>query len=102
MAPVPAGGPSKVCFMVGSSLAQGDHASQLWKSFTWANTIGGGAEIVALRTTRYSGGCSATTIRKTITTTASPIRIFLIIRHPLRSQGIRQADRYCGLTMTIQ
>src|SRR6266850_2241265 len=37
-APVPAAAPSKVFRAAGSSLAHGDHASHLWKSFTWANT----------------------------------------------------------------
>src|SRR5262245_54909614 len=37
-APCPASGPSKPILAAGSSLAQGDQASHLWKSFTCANT----------------------------------------------------------------
>ena len=44
MAPVPADAPSKVFLAVGSSFAQGDHASHLWKSLTCANTAEGAAE----------------------------------------------------------
>src|SRR5215813_7169918 len=59
-APSPADGPSKVVFALGSSFAHGDHASHLWKSFTWAKTADAGAAIVADRAIRYSEGCSAT------------------------------------------
>jgi|GEM_PF-6259665 len=38
MAPIPADRPSKVTLAAGSSFADGDQASQLWKSFTCANT----------------------------------------------------------------
>ena len=55
-APVPAGAPSKVFRAAGSSLAHGDHASHLWKSFTWANTAAGGAAMVAVRVIRNSEG----------------------------------------------
>src|SRR6185369_13223297 len=79
MAPLPEAGPSKVCFIFGSSLAHGDHFSQLWKSFTCKNMSGGGAATVALRVTRYSGGCNATTIRNSTMTTRRPRTILLII-----------------------
>src|SRR6266436_2072782 len=48
-APSPADGPSKVVSASGSSFAQGDHASHLWKSFTCAKTSDAGAAIVADR-----------------------------------------------------
>ena len=54
-----------------------DQASQLWKSFTCANTRSGAAATAAVRETRYSSGCKATTIRKTTTSAAKPRRIFL-------------------------
>ena len=41
-APSPDRGPSNVALALGSSFAQGDQASQLWKSFTCANTRSGG------------------------------------------------------------
>src|SRR6266480_5887826 len=57
-----------------------DHASQLWKSFTWANTAAAGAAIVVLRVIWNSEGCraasTATTATTSATTTASPTRIF--------------------------
>src|SRR5258707_1295648 len=56
IAPSPADAPSKVVLALGSSFAQGDHASHLWKSFTCAKTSGAGAAIVADRATRYSEG----------------------------------------------
>src|SRR6266511_4423308 len=55
-APSPAEAPSKAVLALGSSFAQGDHASHCWKSFTWAKTSGAGAAIVAERATRYSEG----------------------------------------------
>src|SRR2546422_8345976 len=79
MAPVPAGAPSYVCFIAGSSFAHGFHASHLWKSFTCAKTAGAGAEMVAVRATRYSDGRVATMARNTTTTTASAMRIFMSI-----------------------
>src|SRR5262252_3239073 len=79
-APSPADEPSKVVFALGSSFAQGDHASHLWKSFTWAKTSDAGAAIVADRAIRYSEGCSATNAA-TIATRA--IRIFRTIETPL-------------------
>jgi len=75
----PDGAPSKAFFAAGSFLAQGDHASHLWKSFTCEKTTAGGAEIVADRTTRKSEGWSATTPANSTTTTASPTRIFTTI-----------------------
>ena len=78
-APSPERGPSNVALALGSSLAQGDQASQLWKSFTCANTRSGGAATAAVRATRYSLGCMATTMRKTTTSAANPRRIFLSI-----------------------
>src|SRR5258708_28859567 len=59
-APSPADGPSKVVFALGSSFAQGDHASHLWKSFTCGQTSDPGRATVADRAIRYSEGCSAT------------------------------------------
>src|SRR5262245_61301304 len=82
-APSPADGPSKVVFALGSSFAQGDHASHLWKSFTWAKTADAGAAIVADRAIRYSDGCSATNAANAATTAASAIRIFSTIEPPL-------------------
>jgi hypothetical protein len=40
-------------------LAQGDQASQLWKSLTWAKTASGGAAIVIERETANSLDCIA-------------------------------------------
>src|SRR5262249_4477810 len=60
---------------VGSSFAQGDQASQLWKSLTCLKTSAGGAEIVVARTIRKSSGCMATTPAKTTTTPASRKRM---------------------------
>src|SRR5258708_1623942 len=77
MAPVPSDGPSKEFLAAGSSFAQGDQACQLWKSFTCANTSDGGAEIVAVRVTRNSAGCMATTTTNTTTIAASARRVFL-------------------------
>src|SRR5215207_5507100 len=77
MAPLPAGAPSWVCFIAGSSLAHGDQASHLWKSFTSAKTAGGGAEIFAARTTVNPAGWNATTTANTMSTAARPRRIFL-------------------------
>src|SRR6185503_20766159 len=74
-APRPAGGPSKVFFAFGSSLAHGDQASHLRSSLTCGKTALGGAEIVADRVTRNCEGCIATTTRNTPITMASPIRI---------------------------
>src|SRR4051812_25996197 len=48
-APGPEGGPSKVMVAFGSSLAQGDHASQLRSVLTCSNTTAGGAAMVAER-----------------------------------------------------
>src|SRR5262245_55675689 len=79
MAPVPDEDPSKEFFAVGSSFAQGDHASQLWKLFTCANTDGGGAEIAVDRWTRKVDGCRATITRNTTTRTAAMIIMFMSI-----------------------
>src|SRR5215467_5910336 len=79
-APVPARGPSNVCFAAGSSFAHGDHASQLWRSFTWAKTTGAGAATTAERSTRKSEGRVATITQKTPVTTTKPMRIFLTTR----------------------
>ena len=46
MAPSPVAGPSKEILAAGSTLAQGDQASHLWKSFTWAKTSAGVAAIL--------------------------------------------------------
>src|SRR5215471_8403621 len=82
-APSPADGPSKVVFALGSSFAHGDHASHLWKSFTWAKTADAGAAIVADRAIRYSEGCSATNAANAATIATTAIRIFRTIETPL-------------------
>src|SRR5262245_26868921 len=82
-APSPADGPSKVVFALGSSFAQGDHASHLWKSLTCAKTWDAGAAIVADRAIRYSEGCSATNAANATTIATSAIRIFRTIDPPL-------------------
>src|SRR5215831_5022044 len=82
-APSPADEPSKVVFALGSSFAQGDHASHLWKSFTWAKTSDAGAAIVADRAIRYSEGCSATNAANAATIATRAIRIFRTIETPL-------------------
>src|SRR5262249_16350535 len=88
-APSPADGPSNVVFALGSSFAQGDHASHLWKSFTWAKTSDAGAAIVADRTTRYSEGCRATNAANAATTAARAIRIFSNIETPFATPSMR-------------
>src|SRR2546425_10548696 len=60
IAPVPAGAPSYVLFIAGSSFSYGDHASHLRKSLTCAHTTGAGAEIVDRPATRHSGGAQPT------------------------------------------
>src|SRR5690242_13301024 len=79
MAPVPADGPSKVRRSAGSIFSHGDHASHLRRSFTWANTVSAGAEIVADRVTRKSAGRVATTMTNKTTTTARAMRMFVIM-----------------------
>src|SRR5215467_8895192 len=81
-APSPADGPSKAVFALGSSFAQGDHASHLWKSLTCAKTADAGAAMVADRAIRYSEGCSATNAANAATTAPSAIRIFRTIEPP--------------------
>jgi len=76
---VPAGAPSYVCFIPGSSVAHGFHAAQLWKSFTWLKTAGAGAAMVAVRATRNSDGCIATTAPSPMTITARAMRLFVSI-----------------------
>src|SRR5881396_2943777 len=71
--------------MPGSSFSQGDHATQLWKSFTCAKTAAGEAEMVAVRVTRKLAGCNATTTTRPITITATTIRIFQSIEFRLLS-----------------
>src|SRR3954471_21714566 len=46
LAPSPPGGPSNVDFALGSILAQGDQASHLWKSLSWAKTAEGAADTI--------------------------------------------------------
>src|SRR5215472_17580499 len=82
-APSPAEGPSKVVFALGSSFAQGDHASHLWKSLTCAKTADAGAAIVADRAIRYSEGCRATNAANAATIATTAIRIFRTIEPPL-------------------
>src|SRR5262245_65238940 len=74
-APTPAGSPSYDCFMPGSILPHGFHASHLWKSLICANTTAGGAAMVVARATRNSGGRVAITAATPPTTTTRPIRI---------------------------
>src|SRR5438477_728181 len=71
--------------MPGSSFSQGDHATQLWKSFTCAKTAAGEAEMVAVRVTRKLVGWNATTTARPITITATAIRIFQSIEFRLLS-----------------
>src|SRR5437867_163157 len=73
--------------MVGSSFPHGFHASHLWKSFTCANSAGAGAEMVALRTTPNSEGCSATMTTNTTTMIATAMRIFMSIVYLLLLQA---------------
>src|SRR5207249_9586888 len=82
--PVPADGPSNVTFDAGSSFAQGDHASQLWKSFTWANTCAGGAVMLAVRAMRNAEGCMATKPTASATSTTKASKIFLSIKRVLQ------------------
>src|SRR5262245_9482123 len=56
LAPTPDSGPSNRTLALGSNLIHGDQASHLWKSLTWANTVAGGAAIVAERETWKSVG----------------------------------------------
>ena len=56
MAPSPEDGPSNVALALGSSLAHGDQASQLWKSLTSANTAAGGATTIVERSMRNVDG----------------------------------------------
>src|SRR5947199_23007 len=66
--------------MEGSSFAQGDHAFQLWKSFTCANADDAGAAIVIDRTMRKSDGLVATMMTNATTMTARAIRILISIK----------------------
>src|SRR5205085_1086811 len=86
--PVPAGGPSKEFFAAGSSFAQGDHASHLWRSFTWSNTAPGGAVMRAERVRRKSAGCRAATMRNTITRIAKVIRILMSMKFSVGDVGL--------------
>src|SRR5262245_7454549 len=88
-APSPADGPSKVVFALGSSFAQGDHASHLWKSLTCAKTSDAGAAIVADRAIRYSEGCRATNAANAATIATRAIRIFRTIETPLATPLMR-------------
>src|SRR6516162_3135179 len=92
-APSPADGPSKVVFALGSSFAQGDHASHLWKSFTWAKTSDAGAAIVADRAIRYSEGRRATNAANAATIATRAIRIFRNIEPPLCNALARRQPR---------
>ena len=51
----------------------------LWKSFTCAKTAGAGAEMVAVRATRYSDGRVATIARNTKMIPASAMRTLMSI-----------------------
>src|ERR1700722_10481437 len=65
--PTSPGAPSKSFLQAGSILAHGDQGCQLWKSFTWANTVTGGAFIVVERVIRKSFGRMDTmTMNRTI------------------------------------
>src|SRR5215472_238894 len=92
-APSPADGPSKAVFALGSSFAQGDHASHLWKSFTWAKTSDAGAAIVADRAIRYSEGCSATNAANAATIATRTITIFRTIETPFATPLMRVSRR---------
>src|SRR5215831_14465471 len=92
-APSPADGPSKVVFALGSSFAQGDHASHLWKSFTWAKTSDAGAAIVADRAIRYSEGRRATNAANAATIATRAIRIFRTTKPPFAMPLTRAARR---------
>src|SRR5689334_13599467 len=59
-APSPAGAPAYSAFAFGSSFDHGDQFSQLWKSFTLANTLSAGAATTVERSTLNSDGCMAT------------------------------------------
>src|SRR5437762_1722480 len=86
MAPVPAGAPSYVCFIAGSSFAHGFHASHLWKSFTCAKTAGAGAEMVAVRATRNSEGRVATIPTNVTTIPPRAMRILMSMVTSSRSR----------------
>src|SRR5262247_2702327 len=101
-APSPADGPSKVVFALGSSFAQGDHASHLWKSLTCAKTSDAGAAIVADRAIRYSEGCSATNAANAATIATRAIRIFSNIETPLATPLMRAVSGAQASTMIIQ
>src|SRR5262249_16526223 len=101
-APSPADGPSKAVFALGSSFAQGDLASHLWKSFTCAKTADAGAAIVAERAIRYSEGCSATNAANAATTAPSAIRIFRTIETPFATPSMRAVSGAQASTMIIQ
>src|ERR1700712_5285188 len=79
--PGPEFGPLKVLFVLGSILAHGDHASHLWKSFTFANTTSGGAAMRAARVYRKSDGRVATTTTNRTTMTESAIKIMFHIQY---------------------
>src|SRR5215467_1070437 len=64
LAPLPLEAPSKEFLQLGSSLAQGDHASHLWKSLSWLKTAVGVAAMVAERDTLKSDGRVAMKIRR--------------------------------------
>src|SRR5258708_7402719 len=77
LAPAPTDGPSNVLLAAGSNFAQGDQASHLCRSFTCANTMAGGADIVAMRVTLNSDGRVDTRMTKPITRIASVISILI-------------------------
>src|SRR3954454_18770118 len=74
LAPSPLVGPSNVDFALGSILAQGDQASQLWKLFNCAKTADGDADIVLERVTVKAAGREAMKIARSAMTTAKPIK----------------------------
>src|SRR5689334_2442841 len=77
--------------MDGSILPQGFQAFHLRKSFTWANTAGGGADTRVLRATRKSPGCRATMTTSTMTMTTTMASIFITSLLPVARRRIVSA-----------
>src|SRR5258708_4924028 len=102
LASFPAAEPSNEFLAFGSSFAQGDQASQLWKSLTCAKTSGAGAANVTDRSTRKSAGCIATTPANTTTATTSTTRIFLNIWFSPNSRGVAEQLRHFRCTARIE
>src|SRR4051794_20500275 len=84
-APGPDSGPLNAFLALGSSFAQGDHASHLCRSFTFANTTSAGAAMRAARVTRNSDGRVATTMMNKTTIAPSAIKMIFHIQCPFLS-----------------